>query len=219
MVRFWGFASEHKLFSGFVGSVLVAAVALATATGRDQGDSDVTVAHRSQSSPPAQSSPERSAPEDAGASDTALGDYIEAEEPESFGTENTMIGQVTVDAITDPLGIRMELGEGHESGALTINTEGAFTTIHGQVGITSDPCSPGSTAEVAVRGEEGETLWPTSGGLEPVGRKPKEFDVPIGSTETVVLYATAPLAEEGYCGAFLDTTEVGWVHGQLLASE
>lgn len=226
MTRFLRFASEHKLFSGLVGSLLVIAVALAPTIGKqDEDPSEPSSAAGPESKPPPMSSPTTTTEAaggqetSAGARDTTLGDYIEAEEPESFGTENTTIGQVTVGAITDPLGIRMELSESYRSGALTVPTEGVFTMIHGQVGITSDPCSPGSTGEVAIRGEEGEPLWPKSGELQPVGRNPQTFDVPIGSTDAVVLYATAPVAEAGYCGAFLDSTEVGWVLTRLLVSE
>lgn len=220
--RFRAFASENKLFSGIVGSALVALVAIGIAVSDDRGSSrpaagkgsGPTSAARSPETKPAEATKAVWASDD-----TSLGDYIEAEEPASYSTENTTVGPIAVDGIVDPLGIRMELDEAYRSGALTIPTEGAFEAIHGQVGITSDPCSPGSVGEVAIRGPEGEQLWPKSGEPQPVGRKPLTFDVPIGSKDEVVLYASAPLAEEGRCGAFLDSTEIGWVHTQLIAPE
>jgi hypothetical protein len=245
LARFWDLASEHKLFSGFLGSLMVAAVALFIAFAANKNSNQTIVAGNPEAGHELTSeaeAPEAEATVDededgvadsideclgesgeqpggcpAASRDISLGEYLEAEEPESFSTENTTYGQSTVSGIIDPLGIRMELDNEYRSASLTVPTQGAFQAIHGQVGITSEPCSPGAVANVAIRDEEGAPLWPKTGRLQPVGRKPFAFDVPIKEEDVVVLFASAPAGEVDYCGIPDDTTMVGWIQTQLVA--
>jgi hypothetical protein len=143
--------------------------------------------------------------------------FFEGGEREYLETENAETGQVTVGGVTDPLGVSMEIPGPEEAGAFTIETNNAFKGIEGRVGITTEPCSGGSVAYVAVRNGEGEPLWPADGGLRQVGRTAIRFKVSIGSQSAVVLYAQAPEPPQS-CDEYVGRTMVGWVHTRLSAA-
>jgi hypothetical protein len=243
-------AKEHKLFSGFAGAMLVAAIALAALIINGGGS---TSSSTGVAAPPTEGGTKTSAPEPVedsdgdGVPDTedecseepggkangcpaatgglALSDFIEKSNEASFEggqreyltTNNVETGQVTVGGVTDPLGVSMEISGPEEAGAFTIATNGAFETIEGRVGITTEPCSGGSFAFVAVRNGEGEPLWPASGKLQRVWRAAIPFRVRIYSQNAVVLYAQAPEPPHS-CDEYVGRTAVGWVHTRLSAA-
>jgi hypothetical protein len=155
-----------------------------------------------------------------------LSAFIEKSEEERFNgeeghllyTDNVTHGQITVSGIIEPLGVSMEIGGEYTSGVLTINVQRAYKSIKGRVGITSEPCSGGSEARVAIRNGEGEPLWPRNGSLQPVVRDSAvPFEVDISRASDVIFYAEAPEAE-GFCEAYTPgTTVVGWVNVRLVA--
>ncbi len=144
--------------------------------------------------------------------------FSEGGEREYLKTDNVETRQVTVGGVIDPLGVSMEISGPEEAGAFTISTNGAFETIEGRVGITTEPCSGGSYAFVAVRNDEGEPLWPASGKLRRVRRAAVPFKVRIDSEGAVILYAQAPEPPQS-CDEYVGRTAVGWVHTRLSASE
>ncbi len=149
---------------------------------------------------------------------TYLSDSIESGEVEYLETDSVAYEQVTVGGVIDPLGIRMEVGGAYRSGAFTIPANRRFQIIRGRVGVSSEPCSSGSIGYVGIRNAEGELLWPKNGHLMAVGRDASPFDVNIAGEDAVVLFAQAPEPKKGYCGVYVSpTTEVGWVHTQLIA--
>jgi hypothetical protein len=157
---------------------------------------------------------------------TTLSAFIEKSEEERFNgeeghllyTDNVTQEQITVNSIIEPLGVSMEIGGEYTSGVLTINVQRAYRSIKGRVGITSEPCSGGSEARVAIRNGEGEPLWPSNGSLQRVVRDSAvPFDVDIRDASDVILYAEAPPTED-FCEAFEPgTTVVGWVNARLTA--
>jgi hypothetical protein len=244
---------DHKLFSGFAGSALVAGIALIVAGGNNQGTTQVppdgtqgSVA----SSPSGPGTQGEANPNEDGdgvpdGEDECPGQpggmangcpavsggltlaafieksddaFFEGGEKEYLRTDNVSTEQVTVGGITDPLGVLMEIGEPEEAGAFTIATNRAFKTIEGRVGITTEPCSGGPVAYVAVRNSEGEPLWPPDGQLRRVRRNAVAFKVRIDSQDAVVLYAQAPEAKQS-CNEWVGTTAIGWAHTRLIAIE
>ncbi len=263
---FWEFASEHKIFSGIVGALIVVTttIVIAVVAGRDGAGTDPTSnisESPPQSVPQEEASPDddedgvtnaldgcpheageepdgcpdqdedgladgedRCPEEEASTSDgcpaqprvIGLLDYAEEYEHEFQATENAVREQVTVAGIIDPNGVRMQVGGAYRSAAFTVPVNRAFQWVQGRVGITSEPCSTGSSAYVAVRDAEGQPLWPENGKLKTIHRNAVPFKVRIGTEDAVVLYAEAPEAEGGYCGSSYGTTEVGWVHPDLI---
>ncbi len=250
-------ANEHKLFSGFAGSLLIATIAvLALLAGNDDSSQpsypssqETSISQSPIKDQPTTSGSESTKDEDGdGVPDSedecseepggksngcpavtagvALSDFIEKSEDayleggerEYLKTDNVETGQVTVGGVTDPLGIAMEISGPEEAGAFTIFTNGAFETIEGRVGITTEPCSAGSVAFVAVRDGEGEPLWPANGKLRQVRRTAAPFRVRIASQGAVVLYAQATKAPQS-CDEYVGRTAVGWVHTRLNAAE
>lgn len=264
---FWDFASEHKIFSGSVGTlILVAAtITIAIVASRSGGDADPGSNATADSQRP---TPQREVeldededglvdavdecPYEAGEESSGCPDedgdglldgedrcpeeaattsdgcparprligLVEYSENQGYSyenTENATLEQVTVAGLIDPRGIRMQVGGAYHSAAFTVPVNRGFQWIRGKVGITSEPCSPGSIAYAAVRDAEGQPLWPKSGNLAPVHRDAVSFKVRIASEDAVILYAEAPRAEAGYCGNYYDTTEVGWVHPELIS--
>ena len=222
--RFWDQALEHKVFSGIAGTFLVlvvtGAIALTNSSGgsgssaTDPGvtvNTEPTTAETTEEEAPAEEEPEtEEAPEVHGG--VGLIRWAEREGHEVLLTENVYQEQATVDTITDPDGLVAALTESHRSGGITVFGNGTLQSIKGQVGIPSEPCSDGSAAYVSVRGPEGEQLWPENGRPKVVHREAVPFEANIAELNSVVLYAEAPLTEEGYCGSIIGPTQVGWVH-------
>lgn len=144
-------------------------------------------------------------------------EWIDGEEGHLLYTDNVAQDQITVNSIIEPLGVSMEIGGEYATGVLTINVQRAYRAIKGRVGITSEPCSGGSRARVAIRNGEGEPLWPKDGSLQPIVRDSAvPFDVDISEANDVILYAEAPTAE-GFCEPYTPgTTVVGWVNVRLI---
>lgn len=265
---FWEFASEHKIFSGIVGAmiVVVTTIVIAVAAGRNGSGTDTTAsfAEGPRQSPTAgkvtpdddedrvvnaldgcpyeageepdgcpdqdedglpdgeDRCPEEKAPTSDGCpvqpNVIGLLDYAEEYGHEFQATENAVREQVTVAGIIDPKGVWMQVGGAYHSAALTVPVNRAFQWVRGRVGITSEPCSIGSSAYVAIRDAEGQPLWPENGRLKTIHRDAVSFKISIASEDAVTLYAEAPKAAGGYCGGSgYGTTEVGWVHSELIA--
>jgi hypothetical protein len=260
---FWDWSREQQAFSGFIGTLVIAAVtlggiwisdkissppssgsspspAVTESTGSGEADQDGDFVSDSVDGCPREPGLEPSGcpdgdsdgvldsldrcPEAAGdATDgcptaprsVGLVDWAEQEGHEVLLTENSYVEQVTVGGITDPYGLMMELGESSRSAGATIFANGALRMLKGQVGVTSEPCSAGSTAYVSIRNGEGEQLWPEGGRPKAVHRTAVSFEISIAGEEEAVLYAQAPEVEEGECGAFNRETRVGWVHGSV----
>lgn len=263
---FWEFASEHKIFSGIVGTLILVTVTIIIAVVAGRGGSSASSApsastdsHRPAPQPEVEldededglvdaadecpyepgeepsGCPDKDADglfdgEDRCPEETAttsdgcparprvigLLDYAEEYGHESQATENAVREQVTVAGIIDPNGVRMQVGGAYHSAAFTVPVNRSFQWVEGRVGITSEPCSAGSVAYVAIRDAEGQPLWPKNGKLKAVHRDAVPFKVRIASEDAVVLYAEAPEAKAGYCGNYYGTTEVGWVHSALI---
>lgn len=221
--RFGEQALEHKVFSGIAGTLLIVVVTVVIAVGANSGDSPdpgttastepATTATTEEDAPVEESAgqvSEEQPPEASG--EIGLVRWAEHEGHEVLLTENVYREQVTVDAITDPDGLQAELSESQHSGGITVFGNGRLQTIKGRVGVATEPCSAGSIAYVSVRGPEGEQLWPEGGRPKAVHRESVPFEATIADLDSAVLYAEAPVAEEGYCGSFFDETHVGWVH-------
>lgn len=148
---------------------------------------------------------------------TGLIDYAEEYGHEYNSTENAVLQQVTVAGIIDPRGVRMQVGGAYPSATFTVAVNRGFQWVRGRVGITSEPCSGGSVAYVSMRDAEGQPLWPKNGRPKTVHREAVSFKVRIASEDAVVLFAEAPETEGGYCGSSYATTEVGWVHPELIS--
>lgn len=222
--RFGEFASEHKIFSGLAGTLLLLLVTVVIATdGQDSTGSQPTVSTESQQPDPQQEvetgegEGESAEPDRQGPSRIGLIARAEEREDESFSTENTYVEQIAVEGILDPGGIHMQMDDFSHSGAITVAVNREFRWLQGQVGIASEPCSAGSVAYAAVRDSDGRPLWPENGDLEAVRREARQFKVDIAAEDSVVLYAEAPEAEAGYCGVVYDYTSVGWVNTELIA--
>jgi len=262
---FWEFASEHKIFSGIVGALIVVATTIVIAVVAGRGGSDTVPTASVSEGARRQTSQREVAPDDdedgvvnaldgcpheageepdgcpdqdedglpdgedrcpeeeATTSDgcpaqpqvVGLLDYAEEYGHEFQATENAVREQVTVAGIIDPNGVRMQVGGAYRSAAFTVPVNRAFQWVQGRVGITSEPCSSGSTAQVSIRDAEGRPLWPENGKLKTIHRDAISFKIRIASEDAVVLYAEAPEAGDGYCGGGYGTTEVGWVHAEL----
>ena len=142
-----------------------------------------------------------------------------AEDREVSPSESAVFEQVTVGEIRDPQGVLMGVGAAHDSAMLSIPTDREFKAIMGRVGITTEPCSSGTVAYVAIRDAEGHVLWPRSGSLEPIERDAQSFQVAVAGEDEVVLYATAHEAP-ARCGVGgYEGVNVGWLHTQLVSPE
>jgi hypothetical protein len=225
--RIWGFVREHGLLSGLVGSLLVAVLTLiaifhsnSNSDGRRTVGSGAGIANE-QTEP---TSPETDADEGNEAPTektvpTATSLSALAEDREAPGSENAVFEQITVGGIRDPQGVWMQVGSGYDSATLSIPTDREFETIKGRVGITTEPCSSGTVAYVAIRDAEAHVLWPKSGGLEPIHRDAQSFQVPIVGEDEAVLYATAHEAPARCGSGGYEGVNVGWLHTRLLAAE
>jgi hypothetical protein len=126
------------------------------------------------------------------------------------------VEDIVVGGISDVHGVLMEV-DGPSDAFFAIAANREFQTLRGRVGISSDPCSSGSRAGVAVRDGSGRTLWPRRGGLEPIDKDAQPFEVSVAGEDEVVLYAQAPETARTYCGS--GATIVGWVKARLISAE
>ncbi|MGE5282094.1 MAG: hypothetical protein ACM3N0_07210 [Chloroflexota bacterium] len=134
-------------------------------------------------------------------------------------SESASFEQITVGGIKDPQGVEMLVGSAYDSATFSIPVDREFEAIKGRVGITTEPCSSGTVAYVAIQDAERHVLWPKTGRLELVGRDAQPFRIPVAGEDEIVLYATGHEVPARCGGGGYEGISVGWVHTQLISSE